>query len=245
MLKHHFLQTGNLARLILRRDRFRILVWMFGFWVITIMTAKAFDDLYPTQAERQQIAPTMENPAITALIGRGYGLDQYTVGAMMAHQMLAMTLLIIGVMAVLLVVRHTRTDEEDGRTELIRSLPTGRLATTSATLLVMTGAFVVLGLITGISLYSLGIESMDMNGSLLYGAALSATGFLFSATTALCSQLAQSSKGAIGLSFLFLGIFYLIRAVGDVTNEAISWFSPFGWVLESQVYVHNYWWHEL
>ncbi|GEL78198.1 ABC transporter permease [Tenuibacillus multivorans] len=237
-----FLQIGKLSRLILRRDRVRILAWIFSFVLISLITVVAFDDLYSSQDERQEIAATMENPAITALIGKGYGLDHYTVGAMMAHQMLAMTLLIVGIMSILLVVRHTRSDEEEGRVELIRSLPTGRLANIGATLWMMTLTNIALALITGVGLYALGIESMDLNGSLLYGAALGVTGIFFAAVTALCAQLTETSKGVIGLSFLILGVSYLVRAVGDVTNETLSWFSPFGWVLESQVYVNDYWW---
>ncbi|TFB22774.1 ABC transporter permease [Filobacillus milosensis] len=242
MGKEYFSQSGRLARLILRRDRLRIPIWILGFLVMSLLTAVAFDDLYPSQTERQQIASTMENPAITALIGPGYGLDNYTEGAMMAHQMLAMTLLVIGIMSILLVVRHTRADEEDGRIEMIRALPSGRLSNMSATLIVMTGTFIVLALAMGYGLYALGIESMGLNGSMLYGAALGVTGIFFAATTALFAQLSQSSKGATGLSFLLLGVAYLVRAVGDVVNSTISWFSPFGWVLESQVFVNNYWW---
>ena len=39
-----------------------------------------------------------------------------------------------------------------------------------------------------------------------------------------------------------LGIAYLIRAIGDVSNETLSWFSPLGWILGTQVYVNNDWW---
>ncbi|WP_054754474.1 ABC transporter permease [Piscibacillus salipiscarius] len=237
-----FLKTGMLMKLIIRRDRLRFIIWLFGFLTMTILTAWAYKDLYASQAERQQVASTMENPAITALLGPGFGLDNYTVGAMMAHQMLAITLLIIAVMSVLLVVRHTRAEEEEGKIELIRALPSGRLSNLTSTLLVMSMIYIILSLATGFGLYALGIESMSFNGSMLYGAALGVTGLFFSATTAFFAQLTQTSKGAVGLSFLLVGLSYLIRAIGDVVNDTISWFSPFGWVLRSEVYVNNYWW---
>ncbi len=47
------------------------------------------------------------------MIGTGYGLDNYTLGAMLAHQMLVITAIFVGIMNILLVVRHTRTDEEN------------------------------------------------------------------------------------------------------------------------------------
>ncbi|MBS4196817.1 ABC transporter permease [Lederbergia citri] len=235
-------ETGSLTRFIIRRDRIRIPIWLLSLSSVTFLTALAFKDLYATDIDRQAIAETMRNPAMTAMVGKGYGLDNYTSGAMMAHQMLLFTALIVGLMSILLVARHTRTDEEDGRVELIRSLPVGRLSNLSATILVLVGTNVLLALLIGLGLNTLRIDSMDLNGSLLYGAALGATGIFFAAITAIFAQLAENSRGTIGLSFVVLGVSYLIRAIGDVSNETLSWFSPLGWILSSEVYVNNYWW---
>ena len=114
----------------------------------------------------------MKNPAMTAMVGPGYGLDNYTVGAMMAHQMLLFTAIAVGIMNIFLVVRHTRRDEESGRIEMIRALPVGRLANLSSTVLVSLIVNILLALIVGLGLYFLRIESMDLHGSLLYGAVL-------------------------------------------------------------------------
>ena len=100
----------------------------------------------------------------------------------------------------------------------------------------------LLALVIGFGLYALGIESMDLEGSLLYGAALGATGIFFSAITAVFAQISESSRGTIGFSFTVLGVAYLIRAIGDSGNETLSWLSPLGWVLGAEVYVNNYWW---
>jgi len=237
-----FTKTGALSRFILRKDRLRIPIWLISLAAITFVIAEAFTDLYPTEVAKAGMAETMRNPAMAAMVGRGYGLDNYTSGAMMAHQMLLFTGIAVAIMCILLVARHTRTDEEDGRIELIRSLPTGRLSSLNATLLVMFGVNVVLALLIGFGLYALQIESMDLEGSLLYGAALGAIGLFFTAITAVFAQASENARGTIGLSFTVLGVAYLIRAVGDAGNEAISWFSPLGWVLGAEVYVNNYWW---
>lgn len=78
----------------------------------------------------------MRNPAVTAMFGHGYGLDNYTFGAIMAHQMLLFTALAVAIMSILTVIRHTRGDEDSGRIEMLRSLPVGRLSNLSATLVV-------------------------------------------------------------------------------------------------------------
>lgn len=242
MAKQIFANTGILTRFILRRDRIRFPIWVLSLSALTVLVAEAFTNLYATAEERRLIAETMQNPAMVAMVGRGYGLANYTIGAMMAHQMLLFTALAVGVMNILLVARHTRVDEEEGRIELIRSLPTGRLSNLHATMLVLFGMNLLLALIIGFGLYALGIESMNLEGSLLYGAVLGAAGMIFAAVTAVFAQLSESSRGTIGFSFTVLGVAYLIRAMGDAGNETLSWFSPLGWVLGAEVYVNNYWW---
>ena len=242
MWKKLYLNTAKYARLLLRLDRIRIPVWIIALTLLTVLVAPALAEMCPTGQERQVMAETMRNPAMTAMFGPGYGLDNYTYGAMMAHQMMLLTALAVAVMSILLVSRHTRGDEENGRIEMIRSFPVGRLSNLCATFIVFFGAYVVLALVVGFGMFALGIESIDLEGSLLYGAVLGATGFFFAAVTALFAQLSESSRGAAGLSFAFLGLAYLVRAIGDIGNETLSWLSPLGWILRAEVYVNNYWW---
>src|SRR5690606_30753103 len=115
----------------------------------------SFTTIYVSEQERQVMAETMKNPAMTAMVGIGYGIDDYTIGAMMAHQMLLITAIVIGIMNILFVVRHTRADEEDGRIEMIRSLPVGRLSNLSGTIVVSLGMNIVIALLIGFGLYAL------------------------------------------------------------------------------------------
>lgn len=236
-----FKQTGSLSRLIMRRDRIRIPVWLIGLSLFTLMVPVSFIDLYATQQGRDIMAETVANPAMTAMLGPG-NLENYTIGAMTAHQMLLLTAVVVGLMSILLVTRHTRADEEDGRIEMIRSLPVGRLSNLNATLLVLCITNVILTLMIGFGLYALGIEGMNLEGSLLYGAALGATGVFFAGVTALFAQLSESSRGTTGFSIAILILAYLVRAIGDVGNETLSWLSPLGWVTRTDAYSSNNWW---
>ena len=233
--------TGTLAKFILRRDRTRIPLWLIGIIFFTIMVPIAFDDMYASQEERDTMAETMNNPAMIAMVGPG-DVENYTTGAMTAHNMLLLTAVVVGLMSILLVTRHTRADEEDGRIEMIRSLPVGRLSNLNATLVVLVATNILLALITGFGLYTLGIESMNLEGSLLYGAALGGTGIFFAGVTAVFAQLSENSRGAIGYSIAALLIAYLVRAVGDVSSETLSLFSPLGWVTQTEAYSNNVWW---
>ncbi|MBM7587419.1 ABC-2 type transport system permease protein [Bacillus pakistanensis] len=238
---HLFNRTIRLSCFILRRDRIRISLWLIGLSFFTLIVPVAFTDLYTTQQARDAMAETMRNPAMTAMVGPG-NLDHYTLGAMTTHQMLLFTAVVVGLMSILLVNRHTRSDEEDGRIEMVRSLPVGRLSTLNATLFVLCITNAALALITGFGLYVLDIESMGLEGSLLYGAALGATGIIFAGVTAVFAQLSESSRGTIGYSIAILIITYLIRAFGDVSNETLSLFSPLGWVTQTEAYSSNHWW---
>src|SRR5690606_18347525 len=137
------------------------------------------------------------------------------------------------VMSILLVARHTRQDEEAGRLEVIRSLPVGRLAQVSASLLVVGGTNVVLALLIAFGLAALGIETVDLPGSLAYGAAIGAVGLVFTALTALVAQLSETSRASLGLSFALLGGLYILRAVGDVGSEPLALLSPLGLMLRT------------
>lgn len=233
--------TGRLSRLIVRRDRVRIPLWLTGIAFFTFMVPLAFTELYGSQEQRDVMALTMENPAMIAMVGPA-DLSHYTLGVMTAHQMLLFTAVVVGLMSILLVTRHTRGDEENGRIEMIRSLPVGRLSNLNATLLVYTMTNIVLALIIGLGLYVLNIESMDLEGSLLYGATLGATGIFFAGVTAFFGQVSESSRGTIGFSIAILLIAYIVRGIGDVSNATLSWISPLGWVTKTEIYGANNWW---
>jgi ABC-2 type transport system permease protein len=236
-----FQKTTSLIRFILRKDSFRIILWLIGLIFFTLIIPAALDDMFPAQEERDALAETMENPAMTALMGPA-DTSNYTLGVMNAHNMLLFTAIAVAIMGILLVIRNTRTEEEDGLSELILSLPVGRLANLNATFIVYTSVFIVLALISGFGLYALGLDSMGLEGSLLYGASLGATGIFFAGIAAIFAQVTESSRNATGLSIAFLLVAYLIRAVGDVGNETLSLFSPFGLVTSTETYSNNNWW---
>ncbi|MGM0437672.1 MAG: ABC transporter permease [Bacillota bacterium] len=237
-----FSKTGTLIRFILRRDRIRIITWILVLTAITLIIAPAYTELFQSEKERLVMAETVQNPAMVAMLGPVYGLDNYTTGVMFGSQMLLFTAIAVAIMNIFFVTRHTREDEENGRIEVIRSLPVGRLSNVTSTTIVAIGINILLSLIIGIGLWFLGIESMGFEGSLLYGAALGVTGIIFLAITVFCVQLTETTRGTIGFSFGILGVTYLIRALGDVGNETVSLFSPLGWIVRTEVYANNYWW---
>lgn len=237
-----FANSLKLVRFIVRRDRMSLPIWLVSMILFTVAMPILFDGMYQSAEERQAMVATMENPAIIAMLGPGYGFDNYTIGAMTGNYMLLWMVMVVAMMNIFFVARHTRTDEENGRLELVRSLPVGRLSALGSTLIVAIMFNAILALLTGFGLYATGVDSVDLQGSLLFGVAMGVIGMLFSAITALFAQLSSTSRGTIGYSFAFLIAAYIVRASGDISNEALARISPLGLILRTEVYVNNDWW---
>lgn len=238
-----FTGTGTLLRLIARRDRIRIPAWIAAITLVQVAGASSYPGLYPDAADRQAQAIIFDsNPAMKAMAGPGHGIDDYTFGAMMTNEFLGFMVIFAALMSVFMVVRHTRAEEEEGRAELVRANVAGSAASLSAALVAAVVANIVLGLLVAVGLASLGIESMDWAGSLLYGAAFTAVGIVFAAIAAVTTQVTQFARAASGMAGAFIGVAYLLRAIGDVMDNGLSWLSPIGWAQSTAAYVENSWW---
>lgn len=242
MKSHLFKGTGRITRLLFRQNRLKILLWLTGIIGVTLAAALAYPEVYLTQDDILGFAVTMQNPAMVAMVGPAYPLEGFTIARILAAELLLFTAIAVAVMNILLVSSSTRLDEEEGRLEMIRALPVGRLAYLSASILMITAVNVSVFLLLGAGLAVLGHDSMMTEGSFLYGAVLAATGLFFAGVTALSAQLAESSRGTKGLSLGLLILAYAVRAVGDVQSDTLSLLSPLGWTVRTNVFLENDWW---
>ncbi|WP_433499775.1 ABC transporter permease [Sphaerimonospora sp. CA-214678] len=234
--------TGVLLRFGLRRDRVRIPVWLAALTLGTLWPAAAFPRLYATAADRQAAAATMNSPAGLAFTGPEHYLSDYHYGSMLGHQMLGFMVIMVGIMSVLMVARHTRTEEETGRAELVRAAVVGRHAQLAAALILTIAVNIALALLLALSLGSLGIDGVTWGGSLLYGAAHAAAGITFAGVAAVTVQITEHSRGASGLGLAVVGAAYLVRAAGDSAGSGLSWASPIGWAQQTFAYLDDRWW---
>ncbi|CAL9526919.1 Multidrug efflux system permease protein [Streptomyces sp. enrichment culture] len=235
--------TRTLIRFALRRDRIRLPVWVLALFLGTLATANSFKTLYGAPEDRANAVRTMDSPAGLAMSGPRHYLDDYTVGSMLGHQMLGFTAVLVGLMSVLAVTRHTRAEEETGRAELVRSTVVGRHAHLAAALSVAVLANLALALLLALGLTGMGLEGVDPAGSLLYGSAHAAVGLVFAAVAAVTVQITAHARGASGMALAVIGVAYVLRAAGDSGgNGALSWLSPIGWVQRGYPYVDDRWW---
>ncbi|HEX6419374.1 MAG TPA: hypothetical protein VFZ77_12810 [Acidimicrobiales bacterium] len=230
--------TGALVRFILRRDRVRLPVWIVSLTLLVLTTAASVKGLYPTQADLEAGAePMYDNVAAVALNGPTYGIDTY--GGQIVFQIGSFGYAAVALMGMFLVGRHTRADEETGRTELLRATVVGRNAPVTAVLVVMAGAFALLGTLIALSVAA---QDVPAGGAWLYGAAMGGFGFAFACLTAVTVQLAEHNRAALGLAGVALGAAYLLRAVGDIGNGVLSWLSPMGWAQYTKPFAGDRWW---
>ena len=241
-MRGNFNHTGRLVRFMLGREKVISTVWIAILVLFSAALAPGLGGMFDA-AGRATFAATFDNPVMIAMMGPVYGADNYTAGAMYTGMMLLWIIIAVGIMNIFLVARHTRADEEQGRAEVVRSLPVGRLANLNAAMVTAVVVNAVLGLLTGLGLAAMRVESMGFSGSMLYGATVGVSGLVFAAITALFCQLSASGSGAKGYSFLALGVFYMLRAAGDMQgNEILSCLSPLGLAQRAQAYIENRWW---
>ena len=237
-----FKNSLKLTKFDLKRTWFSSLIWIVVLLALTIFVVAVFTSLYGSSEDRVGMAETMQNPAMVAMVGPIFEPNNYTNGAMYAQMMLVFIIITVAIMNIFLIVNLTRKDEESSRLEVVRSLPVGRLSKLCSAVVVCVIINIILAILTALSLIILNIESMNIEGSILYAITICVSGIFFGSIAALFSQLASTSRGAAAYSFIFLGISYFLRGVGDVSYELLSLISPLGLPLRTQIYVNNYWW---
>lgn len=233
--------TGRMLRFVLRRDRVRLPVWILAVVGLTLATVASLPSYFATAGDRQDRAELIDNPATVALIGPGYGTDDYTFGAMVANEYTAFLAITVAIMSILLVTRHTRAEEEGGGAELIRATAVGRHAMTTAALLVVAATNLVIGGLLAVGLPAT-LDELPFGSSALFGAGIAAVGLVFTGIAAVTAQVTEYPRAASGLAVAVLAGTYVLRGIGDVGNGALSWLSPIGWSQATKAYVDDRWW---
>lgn len=243
--------TGTLRLLGwgLRRDRLRIGMWCLGVGLTAGATVPAVRDAYPDAAARIARAEISRMPGTVVMTGPFFGAGPSGsahdpgVGAVVVSEIGMFLLVAVAIMSILAAVRHTRGDEEAGRTELIRALPTGRAAPASAAMLLVV---LMNALVAAVVAGCLVATGLDLAGSLAFGASCLVTGLAFGALALCAAQLAEHSRSAGGLAMAVLGALFLARAVGDVDDPDggswLSWLSPIAWAQQIRAFADLRWW---
>ncbi|MGV9940656.1 ABC transporter permease [Streptomyces sp. NPDC003401] len=231
--------TGTLLRFALRRDRVTIPLWVGVNALMVLSMPNALKGLYGTAAERASLREQVAaDSSLRALVGPVF--DDST-GALTAWRVGVYAAVLAAVTSLLIVVRHTREEEESGRQELIASGAVGRRASLTSALLAAGVADAALAL-----LVTAGLAGHGPAGALALGLGLAAVGMLFATMAAIVAQLTESARLARGLVSGVLGAAFVLRAAGDSAaddgSSVPTWLSPLGWLENLRPFADERWW---
>ncbi|MEU8432358.1 ABC transporter permease [Streptomyces sp. NPDC029216] len=231
--------TGALLRLALRRDRVTAPVWVLVTGLLVASMPRALGSVYATAAERASVAASMNaNGSMRALYGPVFG---DSLGALAAWRAGVYGAVLAAAMSLVIVVRHTREEEETGRQELLGAGVVGRRAPLTAALLAAAAADAAVAL-----LVAAGLAGQGAAGALALGLGIAGTGLLFAGAAAVAAQLTGSARAAKGLTAAALGAAFVLRAVGDAGTpggrSALAWLSPLGWLTNVRAFAGERWW---
>jgi ABC-2 type transport system permease protein len=233
--------TGELARLAVRRDRIGLAASVYVIVAAVAGTAYTFKKLYPTAAGRAALAAAGgSNPALRFLYGR---LDGSSLGALTTWRYGVWAGIFAALLAIFVVIRHTRSDEEAGRLELVGSAVVGRQAALVAALTTAVAPLVVVSALLCVALPLVGLPAA---GSAALALGIGCCGLAFTGVAAVAAQLTSSASTARGIALAVLGVAFVLRGVGDSAGAAgpswLSWASPLAWIQLAQPFAAERWW---
>ncbi|MCL7381211.1 ABC transporter permease [Streptomyces sp. 35G-GA-8] len=233
--------TGTLLRLALRRDRIIVPVWVLVLGASFLSVTQSVSTLYDTDAKRADLLQSMSaNGSLRALYGPVFS---DSVGGLTSWRMIAFGAALAAVMSLVIVVRHTREEEETGRQEMLSAAMVGRRAPLTAALLTALIANAALVLAVAAGLVGNGEAA---TGALALGLATGGVGMLFACTAAIAAQITENARLAKGMTAAVIGAAFVLKAAGDASTDdgssVLTWLSPIGWAENVRAYADERWW---
>lgn len=228
------------VRTAVRRDRVLVGAWLLALVALVLASAGATGDLYATRADQVRAAEAIDaSPSLVALYGPIR--DTGSLGELAMTKLTVLYAIAVAALGLVVVRRHTRAEEEDGRAELLAATGLGR-GTLLGGALVWAGATVLLaGLLAAASDVAGGLP---VAGSLAFGASWAGVGLVGVGLAALAAQVTRTARATAALSLGVIGIWFALRAVADVETRLgwLGWFSPLGWTTRLQAWSEPRWW---
>ena len=167
-----------------------------------------------------------------------------TIDALATFKTVLMGGVFLCMLAYVVVRRHTRSEEEEGRLELLGSGVVGRRAPLAAAVLLATAAVLGTTVLTTVGAIAVGL---DAGGSVALGVSWTVMGLTWVGVTAVAAQLTESARGTAGFALGALAGVYMLRALGDAAGDDspvrfLTWLSPLGWGEMVQPYGANRTW---
>ena len=205
-----------MIRLNLRLRRNFLIVWSLCLWAVFAIFPPAYQNYYPTPADRQSFLMGMQqNAGMVALWGPLE--DPPTLGQIVLWEAGSMMIILGSVMAVLLFVGLHRKSEALGLTELQLSTGIPRMAPAAAAMATTVIAAMIVG--TGSAgvlwLSSLYVDEMPLRGAWSSGAVITLTMIGSALLAHLVLLYVDNPASVTRIGLMTVAVSFIVRAVAD------------------------------
>lgn len=225
-------------RLALKRDRVVAPIWILTLSLTSFAAAAAGGDLYPDEASRVVAARAL-NATVALVALYGPILDVHSVGELSMTKLTVLYSTLVSAMALFIVRRHMRSDEDAGRAELMGAMATPVTTPLRGALLHGTGISIALGVLVAVANTAGGLP---LRGSVAFGAAWTGTAMVAAGITAVACQVGSDARSAAAIASTVFACMYALRIIGDTTNASwVGWLSPYAWNTRLRSYGETRW----
>lgn len=238
---------GHLLRFMLRRDRLWLPIWVLSLTALTAYFANAIAVVMDEES-LQAMAVFTQNPVMVLITGPEFGDEAMTVPRFIVGNYGVFLMIGAALMSILTVSRHTRSEEETGRAELVRAGVTGRHTQLIAALILTVFVNVLLSAGMAAAFRFSQAEPDQLSSILLFAISVGCVGCVFSAVTAVTVQLSAFARAASSMAGAVLAISFVLRGIGDMSDASggglawLSWLSPLGWSQQTAPLTLDRWW---
>lgn len=222
--------TPQLLRVSMRQDVHNIAPWVILISVLSASSILIYRWIFVTAEERLSLAAGIGlNPALSLIFGpvrdltSADGFNAWRAGMLGA--------LFAGLMAIFIVVRNSRSQEDSGQAELLASGVLGRYSRILAAMSMATVASTAVGVVSCLFTWLCGGELL---ASAALGATFAASGVVFGGVAAVTCQVAADGRSATSMAVGALAVLYVMRGYLDLSSAPgwTRWVTPFGWLAE-------------
>lgn len=103
--------TGTMIRLVLRRDRVRLPVWVGAHGLLVLYIGAALPQLAPREENLAEMTSLLSQPVGRMFTGPAFGMDDPTYERFFAAGYVPYLFILATLMNIFLVTRHTRGEE--------------------------------------------------------------------------------------------------------------------------------------
>ena len=240
-----FKNTGKLLQFTFKREWKNLLIWLVAIVGFNYIVAINFPALYPTKEALETLKISYNIPTMRSMLGPVFGYADTTLTIAMAFSMECLLWICLpsAIMNIFLVIRNTRADEEQGRSEQVLALPVGRFSKPMAVVLCALITNMILTLALCLTMFATNIDGITFAGSLCYGLSVGSAGLIFAGVALIASELFSTASGATTFSFAVFLISFILRGIGDMKENVLSYISPLGLPLMTFPFYknHNIW----